>query len=97
MDSVELSSKALLLEVPKQPGRASSRSDTAGDRGSARHQMGGGCREGGKTSVFVVDGRVSVARPAGGGRSCSAPGEGVDVEATGDLTVKRWAPRASPR
>jgi ferric-dicitrate binding protein FerR (iron transport regulator) len=46
----------------------------------------------GKSSVFVVNGRVSVARRAGANRVVLGPGEGVDVEATGALTVKRWPP-----
>jgi ferric-dicitrate binding protein FerR (iron transport regulator) len=46
----------------------------------------------GKTSVFVVNGQVSVARRVGSNRVVLGPGEGVDVEATGDLTVKRWPP-----
>jgi ferric-dicitrate binding protein FerR (iron transport regulator) len=46
----------------------------------------------GKTSVFVVNGQVSVARRAGANRVVLGPGEGVDVEATGVLTVKRWPP-----
>ena len=45
----------------------------------------------GKSSVFVVNGRVSVARRGGANRVVLGPGEGVDVEATGTLTVKRWA------
>jgi hypothetical protein len=35
---------------------------------------------------------VSVARRAGANRVVLGPGEGVDVEATGALTVKRWPP-----
>jgi ferric-dicitrate binding protein FerR (iron transport regulator) len=46
----------------------------------------------GKSSVFVVNGRVSVARRAGANRVVLGPGEGVDVEAAGALTVKRWPP-----
>jgi ferric-dicitrate binding protein FerR (iron transport regulator) len=48
--------------------------------------------EGGKTSVFVVDGRVRVARRAGRGNVTLGAGDGVDVEATGELIVKRWPP-----
>ncbi len=45
----------------------------------------------GKTSVFVVNGKVRVARQATD-RVVLGPGEGVDVEASGVLTVKRWPP-----
>lgn len=46
---------------------------------------------GGKTSVFVVAGRVAVRRPHARNGVNLGPGEGVDVEAgTGPLTVRRW-------
>lgn len=45
----------------------------------------------GKTSVFVLRGRVAVNRPASSAGVVLAPGDGVDVEpGTGPLTVKRW-------
>ena len=44
----------------------------------------------GKTSVFVVNGRVAVGRRTGSHSVTLGPGEGVDVEATGPLTIKRW-------
>src|ERR1700684_3049762 len=90
VDSVELSSKALLLEVPK--GRNEFKVVTpqaiAGVRGTkwavdaAENQ----------TSVFVVNGRVAVGRRAGGNSVTLGPGEGVDVEAAGPLTGERGAP-----
>jgi ferric-dicitrate binding protein FerR (iron transport regulator) len=43
-----------------------------------------------KTSVFVADGRVGVTRRSGGRGVVLAPGDGVDVEGTAPLTVKRW-------
>jgi len=48
--------------------------------------------EGAKTSIFVVEGRVRVARPAGRGSVVLGAGDGVDVEPSGDLIVKRWPP-----
>jgi ferric-dicitrate binding protein FerR (iron transport regulator) len=53
--------------------------------------------QGGKTAVFVVDGRVGVRRPSAGQGVVLDRGEGVDVEpGTSPLTVKRWpAPRVS--
>jgi ferric-dicitrate binding protein FerR (iron transport regulator) len=45
-----------------------------------------------KTSVFVANGSVAVSRRSGGSTVILKPGEGVDVEAAGPLTVKRWAP-----
>jgi hypothetical protein len=45
---------------------------------------------GGKTSVFVVNGRVAIGRRTGSHSVTLGAGEGVDVEAMGPLTVKRW-------
>jgi ferric-dicitrate binding protein FerR (iron transport regulator) len=46
---------------------------------------------GGKTSVFVVTGRVAVAREYGSPGVELGAGEGVDVEAgTAPLTVRQW-------
>jgi hypothetical protein len=80
VDSVELSNKALLLEVPKQAIAAVRGTKWAVDA------------EGAKTSVFVVNGSVSVARPAGRGSVVLGAGDGVDVEPSGELIVKRWPP-----
>jgi hypothetical protein len=45
----------------------------------------------GKTSVFVVEGSVSVRRPSAGEGVVLEAGEGVDVEAgSAPLTVRRW-------
>lgn len=95
IDSVELSSKALLIEVPKKPGgnpfkvltpqaiAAVRGTKWAVDVAEARTSEA-------RTSVFVVDGRVGVSRRARGRGVVLGPGEGVDVEATGPLTVKTW-------
>jgi hypothetical protein len=40
----------------------------------------------------VVRGRVAVGRRAGGKGVTLGAGEGVDVQAAGPLTVKRWPP-----
>jgi len=92
VDSAELSSKALLVEVPKKP--RGNRFDVVTPQAIAavRGTHWAVDAAEGKTSVFVVNGRVSVARPSGGGRVVLGPGEGVDVETTGALVVKRWAP-----
>ena len=90
VDSVELSSKALLLEVPKKPGRTRFNVMTPQAIAAVRGTKWAVDAESGKTSVFVVDGRVSVARKAGRGSVVLGPGEGVDVETSGDLVVKRW-------
>jgi hypothetical protein len=92
VDSVELSSKALLLEVPKKPGGNRFEVMTPQAIAAVRGTKWAVDATEGKSSVFVVNGRVSVARGAGGDRVVLGPGEGVDVEATGALTVKRWPP-----
>ena len=92
VDSVELSNKALLLEVPKKPGRTRFDVVTPQAIAAVRGTKWAVDAEGAKTSVFVVNGRVSVARPRGRGGVVLGPGEGVDVETTGELIVKRWPP-----
>jgi hypothetical protein len=73
VDSVELSNKALLLEVPKKPGRARFDVVTPQAIAAVRGTKWAVDAEGAKTSVFVVDGRVSVARPPAAAASYSAP------------------------
>ena len=92
VDSVELSNKALLLEVPKKPGRTRFNVMTPQAIAAVRGTKWAVDAEGAKTSVFVVNGRVSVARPRGRGSVVLGPGDGVDVETSGDLIVKRWPP-----
>ena len=92
VDSIELSNKALLIEVPKKPG--GNRFDVLTPQAIAavRGTKWAVDAEGGKTSVFVVDGRVSVGRRAGRDSVMLGAGDGVDVEASGELIVKRWPP-----
>jgi hypothetical protein len=90
VDTVELSNKALSLEVPKKKGRARFDVLTPQAIAAVRGTKWAVDAEGGKTSVFVAEGRVSVARAAGRGRVVLGTGEGVDVETSGDLVVKRW-------
>lgn len=92
VDSVELSNKALLLEVPKRPGRTRFNVVTPQAIAAVRGTKWAVDAEGAKTSVFVVDGRVSVARPRGRGSVVLGAGDGVDVETSGELIVKRWPP-----
>ena len=92
VDSVELSSKALLLEVPKKARGNRFEIMTPQAIAAVRGTKWAVDVTEGKSSVFVVNGRVSVARRAGANRVVLGPGEGVDVEATGALTVKRWPP-----
>jgi ferric-dicitrate binding protein FerR (iron transport regulator) len=92
VDSIELSSKALLLEVSKKPGGNRFQVMTPQAIAAVRGTKWAVDGTEGKTSVFVVNGKVSVARRTGKERVVLGPGEGVDVEAAGALTVKRWPP-----
>jgi hypothetical protein len=92
VDSAELSSKALLIEVAKKPGGNRFEVVTPQAIAAVRGTRWAVDAADGKTSVLVVNGRVSVGRPAGGRGVVLGPGEGVDVEATGALAVKRWPP-----
>jgi ferric-dicitrate binding protein FerR (iron transport regulator) len=91
IDSIELSSKALLLEVPKKRGgnpfKVLTPQAIAAVRGT---RWAVDAADGSKTSVFVADGHVGVSRRARGRAVVLGPGEGVDVEATGMAQVKRW-------
>ncbi|WP_061023103.1 FecR domain-containing protein [Bradyrhizobium sp. CCH5-F6] len=90
IDSVELSSKALLIEVPKKPGGSPFKVLTPQAIAAVRGTKWAVDVADAKTSVFVADGRVGVSRRARGRGVVLGPGEGVDVEATGPLTVKTW-------
>jgi ferric-dicitrate binding protein FerR (iron transport regulator) len=92
IDSVELSSKALLLDVPKQPRVKTFEVTTPQAIAAVRGTKWAVDAAEDKTSVFVARGRVAVGRNGGGPRVVLGPGEGVDVEPTGPLIVKRWAP-----
>lgn len=91
IDSVELSSKALLVEVPRKPGGNPFKVLTPQAIAAVRGTKWAVDVAEAKTSVFVANGRVGVTRRAVRGRSVVlGVGEGVDVEATGPLTVKTW-------
>ncbi|MCK1541587.1 FecR domain-containing protein [Bradyrhizobium sp. 147] len=90
IDSVELSSKALLIEVPKKPGGNPFKVLTPQAIAAVRGTKWAVDVADAKTSVFVAGGRVGVTRRARGRGVVLGPGEGVDVEATGPLTVKTW-------
>lgn len=90
IDSVELSSKALLIEVPKKAGGNPFKVLTPQAIAAVRGTRWAVDVADAKTSVFVADGRVGVTRRARGSGVVLASGQGVDVEATGPLTVKQW-------
>jgi ferric-dicitrate binding protein FerR (iron transport regulator) len=89
-DGVILRRKALLLEVPT--GQTSGFVVVTPQAIAAvRGTKWAVDAQSGKTSVFVVDGRVGVQRPSSSASVLLGPGEGVDVErGTTPLTVRRW-------
>ena len=89
-DGVILRRKALLLEVPNKqtPGFVVI---TPQAIAAVRGTKWAVDVQGGKTAVFVVNGRVGVQRPSSSASVLLGPGEGVDVErGTSPLTIRRW-------
>jgi len=93
IDSVELNGKALLLDVQGKSGGRKFQVNTPQAIAAVRGTRWAVDVAEGKTSVLVVHGRVKVGRRSPGDRQVVlGPGEGVDVEASAPLVVKRWAP-----
>lgn len=92
VDAVELGGKALLLDVPAKSGGNKFQVITPQAIAAVRGTRWAVDVSSDKSSVFVVNGQVGVARRTGGRGVTLRPGEGVDVEPGAPLTVKRWAP-----
>jgi ferric-dicitrate binding protein FerR (iron transport regulator) len=93
-DAIGLRRKALLLEVPEGQDAGGFRVLTPQAIAAVRGTKWAVDVQGRKTSVFVVRGRVAVARPKARGTVYLGPGEGVDVEdGQAPLTVKHWKPK----
>ncbi|MGO8908620.1 MAG: FecR domain-containing protein [Bradyrhizobium sp.] len=92
VDAVDLISKALLIEVQRKSGGNRFQVITPQAITAVRGTKWAVDAAESKTSVLVVDGRVTVGRRKGGDHVTLASGEGVDVEEVGPLTVKRWPP-----
>ena len=91
VDSVDLQSKALLLDVPKQPGKDRFKVTTPQAIAAVRGTKWAVDVQETRTSVLVLRGEVAVQRPTGAGRVTLGPGQGVDVDpGTAPLIVKRW-------
>lgn len=86
----ELSSKALLIDVPKKQGGNRFQVTTPQAIAAVRGTKWAVDATEGKTSVFVVNGRVAVGRRTGSHSVTLGAGEGVDMDVMGPLTVKRW-------
>jgi hypothetical protein len=89
-DAAVLRQKALLLDAPSGKSfEVITPQAIAAVRGTKWAVDAGA----GKTSVFVVRGRVDVRRQSGGGGVVLRAGDGVDVDrGTAPLTVKHWGP-----
>src|SRR5205085_8225101 len=93
VDAVDLQSKALLLDAPKQQGKNRFEVTTPQAIAAVRGTKWAVDVQETRTSVLVLRGRVAVRRPAGAGPVVLGPGQGVDVDqGTAPLVVKRWQP-----
>jgi len=91
VDSVDLQSKALLVDAPKQRGGNRFEVTTPQAIAAVRGTKWAVDAQETRTSVLVLRGQVAVRRPAGAGQVVLGPGQGVDVDpGTGPLIVKRW-------
>ena len=90
-EAVRLDVKALLLEAPAGAVEGGFEVITPQAVAAVRGTKWAVDVAEGKTSVFVVTGRVAVSREATAPGVELGPGEGVDVEAgTAPLTVRKW-------
>lgn len=90
-DAAGLQGKALLLETPAGSTGNGFEVVTPQAIAAVRGTKWAVDVADGKTSVFVVTGRVAVSRQTGGGGVELGPGDGVDVEAgAAPLTVRQW-------
>jgi hypothetical protein len=91
VDSVDLQSKALLVDAPKQRGKDRFEVTTPQAIAAVRGTKWAVDSQETRTSVLVLRGQVAVRRRAGDGQVLLGPGQGVDVEpGNGPLVVKRW-------
>jgi hypothetical protein len=90
VDSVDLQSKALLVDAPKQRGKNRFEVKTPQAIAAVRGTKWAVDAQQTRTSVLVLQGQVAVRRPAAAGQVVLGPGQGVDVDEAGPLVVKRW-------
>ena len=90
-DGVRLRRKALLLDVPRGTSGSGFVVVTPQAIAAVRGTEWAVDVQARRTSVLVLEGNVSVQRPASGTAVGLGPGQGVDVEpGTAPLTVRRW-------
>ena len=91
VDSVDLQSKALLIDIPKQRSKRRFQVTTPQAIAAVRGTKWAVDAQETRTSVLVLRGRVAVRRPSGAGQVVLGPGDGVDVDpGTTPLVIKRW-------
>ena len=92
VDTVDLQSKAVLIDAPKPRTKQRLQVITPQAIAAVRGTKWAVDVQDTRTSVLVLRGRVAVRRPTGGRQVQLGPGEGVDVDrgSTEPLTVKRW-------
>ena len=91
VDSVNLQSKALLVDAPKQRGKKSFEVTTPQAIAAVRGTKWTVDVQETRTSVLVAQGQVAVGSTAGADQVVLGPGDGVDVDpGTAPLVVKRW-------
>jgi len=91
VDSVNLQSKALLIDAPTQRGKRRFQVTTPQAIAAVRGTKWAVDAQETRTSVLVLRGQVAVRRPRGAGQVVLGPGDGVDVEpGTASLVIKRW-------
>ena len=91
LDSVNLQSKALLVDAPRQRGKRRFQVTTPQAIAAVRGTKWAIDAQETRTSVLVLRGQVAVRRPTGAGQVVLGPGDGVDVEpGTAALVIKRW-------
>jgi ferric-dicitrate binding protein FerR (iron transport regulator) len=93
VQAVSLSRGAVLVQAPAQGGGRPFQVMTPQAVAAVRGTRWAVDAAADKTSVFVVEGRVSVRRPTTRRGVVLGPGEGVDVSAdSAPLEVRRWPP-----
>jgi hypothetical protein len=91
-DSVNLKSKAVLIDVGKPRDKGSFQVTTPQAIAAVRGTKWAVDIQNTRTSVLVLRGQVAVRKPTGASEVVLGPGEGVDVDAgmTDPLVVKTW-------
>jgi len=92
VEGVDLQSKALLIDAPRQKAKSRFQVITPQAIAAVRGTKWAVDAQETRTSVLVLNGQVAVRRPGGaGGQVVLGAGEGVDVDpGAGALEIKRW-------